>query len=182
MPQGKIVRWNRSRGFGFIEPLDGGDDIFCHTSDVRGGDDAKLDDGDEVDYDEKWDDRKGKYRATNVEGPEGGGRGRSRSPRRSRSRGRGGRSPPRYGGRDRSRSRGRGGGSFQEFRAGDWDCPKCGFHNFARNERCKDCGEDRPRGGGGGGGRGRERSYSRDRYDSRDRDDRRGGGGGRDRY
>lgn len=47
------------------------------------------------------------------------------------------------GGRDRSRSRGRGswGGRDRdrdwapkktEFRDGDWECPKCSFHNFAR--------------------------------------------------
>ena len=33
MPTGKMLRWQGERGFGFIQPDDGGPDLFCH---VRG--------------------------------------------------------------------------------------------------------------------------------------------------
>lgn len=29
---------------------------------------------------------------------------------------------------------------------GDWPCPSCGFHNFAKNETCRRCGTNRPEG------------------------------------
>jgi hypothetical protein len=32
----------------------------------------------------------------------------------------------------------------QIFRDGDWSCPSCGFHNFARNDACKQCMTERP--------------------------------------
>jgi len=34
---GKLVKWEDSRGFGFIEPSDGGMDIFVHIKDIRPG-------------------------------------------------------------------------------------------------------------------------------------------------
>ena len=72
---------------------------------------------------------------------------------------------------------GRGGG-FGGGRPGDWECPSCGDHNFARNTNCRRCGESRPSdaggdsyGGGFGGGRGGGESYGNF-----------GGGGGRGGY
>ena len=35
-------------------------------------------------------------------------------------------------------------------RPGDWDCPECGDHQFARNTECRQCGEPKPLDGGGG--------------------------------
>lgn len=32
---GKLVRWNDNRGFGFIEPEDGSDDVFIHISALK---------------------------------------------------------------------------------------------------------------------------------------------------
>eukprot|EP00933_Yihiella_yeosuensis_P030233 TRINITY_DN23899_c0_g1_i1.p1 TRINITY_DN23899_c0_g1~~TRINITY_DN23899_c0_g1_i1.p1 ORF type:complete len:185 (-),score=30.89 TRINITY_DN23899_c0_g1_i1:74-628(-) len=55
-----------------------------------------------------------------------GGRGKGRGRDRSRSRSRGG---------DRG-DRGSGGGQFRD---GDWNCSKCGAHNFARRNECFKC-------------------------------------------
>lgn len=63
--KGVAGRWN-DRGFGFIKPDDGGDDIFCHFSAIKDGN--CLREGDRVEFDKEFDDRKGKYRAENVYG------------------------------------------------------------------------------------------------------------------
>jgi len=34
--KGTIKRWLNGRGYGFIEPEAGGDDIFLHHSDIKG--------------------------------------------------------------------------------------------------------------------------------------------------
>jgi hypothetical protein len=44
-----------------------------------------------------------------------------------------------------------------QFKLGDWECPKCKTHNFAKQECCfnKECGAKRPQGKGkGAGGKG----------------------------
>ena len=38
MPTGKIKMFNEERGFGFIKPDDGGDDVFFHVTALRDGD------------------------------------------------------------------------------------------------------------------------------------------------
>jgi len=100
---GTVVAWHNEKGFGFIKPSNGGEDVFAHASNFNDGDCLK--EGSEVEFEEKYDDRKGKYRAMDVTGcrlrgdlfPSGRGGGRGRD---SRSRGRDDR-------RGRSRSRGR---------------------------------------------------------------------------
>lgn len=99
--KGEVVTWHASRGFGFIRPRDGGDDIFLHASTLGGGD---FDiEGEEVYFGSSWDDRKRKYKCDWVElknsdalkrSARGGGRGRGgrdrdRKRRDSRSRSRG---------------------------------------------------------------------------------------------
>mmetsp|Transcript_29063 Transcript_29063/g.52677 ORF Transcript_29063/g.52677 Transcript_29063/m.52677 type:complete len:118 (+) Transcript_29063:41-394(+) len=100
MPSGRMIRWN-DKGFGFIKPDDGGEDLFCHVSALLDGD-GSVRDGDDVTFRIEFDDRKGKDRAVDVEVSGGGGGGRGRS--RSRSGGRGGRD---RGGRDRDDRGGR---------------------------------------------------------------------------
>jgi len=58
-------RWN-DRGFGFIVPDDGGDEVFCHFSSIQDGN--ALREGDRVEYEGRYDSRKGKHRAENITG------------------------------------------------------------------------------------------------------------------
>eukprot|EP00445_Apocalathium_hangoei_P032443 CAMPEP_0203962010 /NCGR_PEP_ID=MMETSP0359-20131031/92308_1 /ASSEMBLY_ACC=CAM_ASM_000338 /TAXON_ID=268821 /ORGANISM="Scrippsiella Hangoei, Strain SHTV-5" /LENGTH=157 /DNA_ID=CAMNT_0050897129 /DNA_START=71 /DNA_END=544 /DNA_ORIENTATION=+ len=46
-----------------------------------------------------------------------------------------------------------GGGGGSGFKPGDWKCPGCGDHQFARNEACRKCGEAKTEGAGKGGGK-----------------------------
>ncbi len=48
-----IVKWfNRLKGFGFIQPDEGGNDVFVHYSAVDGEGYRNLHEGEEVKYDE----------------------------------------------------------------------------------------------------------------------------------
>jgi len=62
---GQALRWNE-KGFGFIKPDDGGEDVFCHFSSIEDGN--MLREGDTVYFVKRYDDRKGKDRAENVTG------------------------------------------------------------------------------------------------------------------
>jgi CspA family cold shock protein len=45
------VKWfNADKGFGFIAPDDGGDDLFVHHSEVRTGGYASLNEGQKVEF------------------------------------------------------------------------------------------------------------------------------------
>ena len=46
------VKWfNSSKGFGFIEPSDGGNDVFAHFSEIEMDGYKTLTEGQEVEYD-----------------------------------------------------------------------------------------------------------------------------------
>lgn len=46
-----IVKWfNASKGFGFIVPDDGGDDLFVHYSEIKASGYASLDEGQKVEF------------------------------------------------------------------------------------------------------------------------------------
>ncbi|WP_409418342.1 cold-shock protein [Phenylobacterium sp.] len=62
-----VVKWfNPAKGFGFIQPNDGGTDIFVHISAVERAGLRGLDDGQQVSFDLEQDRRSGKLAATNL--------------------------------------------------------------------------------------------------------------------
>lgn len=62
-----VVKWfNATKGFGFIQPSDGGNDIFVHISAVERAGLRGLQDGQAVGYDLEQDRRTGKASATNL--------------------------------------------------------------------------------------------------------------------
>ena len=48
MPQGTVKWFNTAKGFGFIEPEGGGDDVFVHISAVEGAGMTSLADNQKV--------------------------------------------------------------------------------------------------------------------------------------
>ncbi len=64
MATGTVKWFNADKGFGFIQPDDGGDDLFVHHSEVKMQGYATLDEGQKVEF-EVGQGRKGPC-ATNV--------------------------------------------------------------------------------------------------------------------
>ncbi len=51
MPQQGTVKWfNGEKGYGFIRPDDGGEDLFVHHTGIAGGGFRSLEEGDKVTY------------------------------------------------------------------------------------------------------------------------------------
>ena len=65
MPEGTVKWFNPDKGFGFITPAEGGEDLFVHFSEIQGQGFKSLDEGAEVEYDEGTG-REGKKQAVNV--------------------------------------------------------------------------------------------------------------------
>ena len=62
-----IVKWfNSQKGFGFIQPDNGGNDVFVHISAVERAGMSTLDEGQNVSFDIVSDRRTGKYAAENL--------------------------------------------------------------------------------------------------------------------
>jgi CspA family cold shock protein len=64
MPQGTVKWFSQDKGYGFIKPDDGGEDVFVHHTGIAGEGFKTLDEGDKVSY-EVTEGRKG-LQATNV--------------------------------------------------------------------------------------------------------------------
>lgn len=82
------VKWFSSdKGFGFITPADGSEDVFVHQTEIKAQGYRTLADGEEVEFDVVQDNR-GRSKAANVTGP--GGADVKGVPRDQRGGGRGG--------------------------------------------------------------------------------------------
>uniref|UniRef100_A0A7S1SU53 CSD domain-containing protein n=1 Tax=Tetraselmis chuii TaxID=63592 RepID=A0A7S1SU53_9CHLO len=67
---GKVKWFNSQKGFGFITPDDGQEDIFVHQSSIHSQGFRSLDENEDVEYDlEQGND--GRLKAVNVTGPNG---------------------------------------------------------------------------------------------------------------
>ncbi|KAK9941616.1 hypothetical protein M0R45_007318 [Rubus argutus] len=164
------VKWfNDQKGFGFITPDNGGEDLFVHQSSIRTDGFRTLGDGEAVEF-QIESDSDGRTKAVDVTGPEegpvqgrgSGGGGRGGGGRGGGGGGRGGRGGGGYGGGGYGGGGGGygGGGGGYGGGGGGGNCFKCG----EAGHMARDCTEGGGGYGGGGGGR-----YS-------------GGGGGGGRY
>jgi CspA family cold shock protein len=81
-PGAGTVKWfNSTKGFGFIQPEDGGEDVFVHISAVERAGLNGLQEGERVSYRAEPNPRTGKMSVVKLEGGEGGGGGGGRPPR-----------------------------------------------------------------------------------------------------
>lgn len=65
MPSGKVKMFNEEKGFGFIRPEDGSDDVFFHVSSLKEGDDILQ--GTAVTFEIGKDPKTGKTKAVSVD-------------------------------------------------------------------------------------------------------------------
>ncbi|MDB5603811.1 MAG: Cold shock protein [Bradyrhizobium sp.] len=65
MAQGKIKMFNEDKGFGFIKPDDGGNDVFFHVTALIEGDDVTV--GKVVAFEMGTDPKSGKSKAVSVD-------------------------------------------------------------------------------------------------------------------
>jgi len=67
MTTGTVKWFNATKGFGFIQPDDGGNDVFVHISAVERAGLNGLNEGDTIGYEIEVDKRRGKSSAVNLQ-------------------------------------------------------------------------------------------------------------------
>uniref|UniRef100_I1LPQ4 Uncharacterized protein n=1 Tax=Glycine max TaxID=3847 RepID=I1LPQ4_SOYBN len=128
---GKVKWFNDQKGFGFISPDDGSDDLFVHQSQIKSDGFRSLAEGESVEFAIESE-SDGRAKAVDVTGPDGAsvqGTRRGGDGGRSYGGGRGGGGGGRYGGGGGGRYVGGGGGG-----GGGGSCYSCGESgHFARD-------------------------------------------------
>jgi CspA family cold shock protein len=66
MPTGTVKFFNAQKGFGFIAPEDGSQDVFVHISAVEAAGMRTLNEGQKVSFDVVTDQKRGKTNAQNL--------------------------------------------------------------------------------------------------------------------
>ena len=66
MSTGTVKWFNETKGYGFIQPDDGGKDVFVHISAVERAGMRNLVEGQKISYEEETDKRSGKLSADNL--------------------------------------------------------------------------------------------------------------------
>jgi CspA family cold shock protein len=66
MSTGTVKWFNATKGFGFIQPDDGGNDVFVHISAVERAGMGSLNEGQKLSYEAKVDSMRGKTSAENL--------------------------------------------------------------------------------------------------------------------
>ena len=66
MATGTVKFFNTERGYGFIEPDEGGKDVFVHVTAVEKAGIPPLQEGQKVNYEVEMDERSGKSAAANL--------------------------------------------------------------------------------------------------------------------
>jgi cold shock protein len=67
MSTGTVKWFNSTKGFGFIQPDDGGEDVFVHVSAVERAGMRSLADGQKISFDVVRDKKSGKNAADNLQ-------------------------------------------------------------------------------------------------------------------
>ena len=66
MTNGTVKFYNEQKGFGFIEPEDGGKDVFVHATALERAGISRLVEGQKVSFDTALDSRSGKTAVANI--------------------------------------------------------------------------------------------------------------------
>ena len=67
MTVGTVKWFNATKGFGFIQPDNGGPDVFVHASAVERSTLGSLSEGQKISFDTEKDQRSGKFSACNLQ-------------------------------------------------------------------------------------------------------------------